>query len=138
MEKSKPGKFRVCVDLDGVLAEYDSWRGIYHIGQPIPGAVEFTRVLKERCMLIIHTTRMDLDLQRTECPAITIDELRSIVKEYLDEHGFHYDEIWTGTGKPIASAYIDDRAINCKPQEFGHREYASALSMVFSATKDLT
>lgn len=32
------------VDLDGTLAYYDGWRGLYHIGPPIPAMVE--RVVK--------------------------------------------------------------------------------------------
>jgi hypothetical protein len=28
------------VDLDGTLAEYDYWRGIEHIGAPVPAMVE--------------------------------------------------------------------------------------------------
>jgi hypothetical protein len=28
------------VDLDGTLAHYDGWKGIDHIGQPIPAMVE--------------------------------------------------------------------------------------------------
>ena len=39
------------------------------------------------------------------------------VRQYLDKHGFKYDEVYEGKGKPIASAYIDDRAVTCKPQE---------------------
>lgn len=32
------------VDLDGTLAEYDGWKGVEHIGQPVPAMVG--RVLK--------------------------------------------------------------------------------------------
>jgi len=31
------------VDLDGTLAEYDEWRGVDHIGPPIPAMVERVR-----------------------------------------------------------------------------------------------
>lgn len=30
----------ICVDLDGTLAEYDHWRGIEHIGEPIMEMVD--------------------------------------------------------------------------------------------------
>jgi len=36
----------VGVDLDGTLAVYDEWRGIGHIGEPIPPIVEFIRELR--------------------------------------------------------------------------------------------
>lgn len=29
----------IACDLDGTLAHYDKWRGIEHIGEPIPGTV---------------------------------------------------------------------------------------------------
>ena len=28
------------IDLDGTLAEYDGWKGVEHIGKPIPSMVE--------------------------------------------------------------------------------------------------
>ncbi len=27
-------------DLDGTIAHYDGWKGVYHIGQPIPSMIE--------------------------------------------------------------------------------------------------
>lgn len=31
------------VDLDGTLAQYDGWRGIHHIGQPVPAMLNRVR-----------------------------------------------------------------------------------------------
>lgn len=31
------------VDLDGTLAEYDGWRGVHHIGKPVPKMLERVR-----------------------------------------------------------------------------------------------
>lgn len=36
------------VDLDGTLAHYDSWRGVGHIGEPIPLMVERVKAWLER------------------------------------------------------------------------------------------
>lgn len=36
---SQPGGW-IGVDLDGTLAYYDHWRGVEHIGEPIPAMVE--------------------------------------------------------------------------------------------------
>ena len=36
----------VGVDLDGCLAKYDTWRGIEHIGEPIPRVVGFVKLLR--------------------------------------------------------------------------------------------
>lgn len=37
----------VGVDLDGTLAVYDGWKGINHIGEPIPEMVEYVQSLVE-------------------------------------------------------------------------------------------
>ena len=39
------GKGWIGVDLDGTLAEYDQWRGLDHIGEPIPKMVEHVKGL---------------------------------------------------------------------------------------------
>ena len=115
----------ICLDLDGVLAEYHGWRGIEHIGEPIEGAVEFSKQLAEFAKIIVYTTRCKEYPGNTPAPpgAAAIDrrcveELACIVERWLKKHGFAYDEIYTGQGKPFAVCYIDDRAITCQPQEF--------------------
>ncbi len=55
----------VCVDLDGVLAAYDGWKAVDHIGEPIPGAQEFTRELSERFKVIIYTSRFSNERIKT-------------------------------------------------------------------------
>ena len=35
----------VGIDLDGTLAVYDGWKGIEHIGEPIPAMVEYVQEL---------------------------------------------------------------------------------------------
>lgn len=37
----------VGVDLDGTLAVYDGWKGIDHIGEPIPATIEYVQNLIE-------------------------------------------------------------------------------------------
>jgi len=108
-------KKSVCVDLDGVLAQYDGWKGVEHIGDPIPGAVQFTKKLQEVARVVIFTTRTNAD------PAIqerneSVEMLTQRVRLWLDAHGFAYDEIYVGQGKPLAAAYVDDRAVECQPQ----------------------
>ncbi len=119
------------VDVDGTLAEYKKWEGIHKIGKPIKGAVEFVNALAKDYRIHIWTTRCNLDINRHEVPEITSDIVRmnnegylrqyaerylvDLVKGWLDKNGFKYDMILTG--KPHCSAFIDDRAINCVPQE---------------------
>lgn len=102
-------KKTICVDLDGVLADYSKgWQGVDHIGDPIPGAVEFVKKLNELGRVVIFTSR---------CSSVHKDCTHAGVQVacWLQKHGFEYDEIYMGQGKPIASAYIDDRAIHCDP-----------------------
>lgn len=108
-------KKSVLVDLDGTLAVYDRWRGSDHFGDPIPGAVAFTHRLSEFARVVIFTTRC----KATGEPGRSEPEaLAARVKAWLDLHGFAYDEIYTGQGKPFAAAIVDDRAVECRPQEF--------------------
>jgi hypothetical protein len=107
-------KKNVCVDLDGVLADYSKgWQGVEVIGDPIPGAVEFTKSLSEFADVVVFTTRCNPEVNKPEAAHLLVNRVR----EWLDKHGFRYADIYCGTGKPIASAYIDDRAITCRPQE---------------------
>lgn len=115
-------KKTICVDLDGVLAQYDGWKGVDHIGDPIPGAVDFTKELSQLGDVVIFTTRCNPEVNKPSAVHLLVNRVR----EWLDRHGFEYADIYAGTGKPIASAYIDDRAIRCRPQETGGLAYVSA------------
>ena len=102
----------ICVDLDGTLAEHDGWKGVDHFGKPLPGAVEFTRALSEFADVVIFTARCNAEMRKPERPHLYVGR----VKEWLDKHGFVYSHIYAEGGKPIASAYVDDRAVVCTPQ----------------------
>ena len=110
-EKRKP---RVCLDLDGVLAQYDKWKGIDHIGDPIPGALEFTKHLAKIAEIVIFSSRCAQDV--LEGLRITPGMLRIRVIEWLEKHKFPFTDVYTGQGKPRAAAFIDDRAVVCSPQ----------------------
>jgi len=110
--QSTASRPRICVDLDGTLARFTEWRGITHIGHPHAGARHFLEELRKVAHVVIHTCRCNPSIQH----GCAIDELRRYVQEWLEEHELPYDEIYTGAGKPFASAYIDDRAIQCDPQ----------------------
>ena len=89
------------VDLDGVIAQYDGWRGSLHFGEPVCYAREALDELSEwGWQIIVWTTRGDVES----------------VREYLDGQAIRADGINTVThnppgtsGKPIADVYIDDR-----------------------------
>lgn len=120
----------VAVDVDGVLADYTKgWQGIDHIGDPIIGkdgelgAVEFTKKLAEIADILIYTTRCSEDLNR----GLKAHLLKNILREWLDKNAFTYHEIFTGQGKPIAGAFIDDKGISCRPQSDA-RAYINAIT----------
>ena len=46
----------VCVDFDGVLAEYDGWKGPENLGMPREGAAEFLQSIVDLGMKVIILT----------------------------------------------------------------------------------
>jgi len=106
MEKELP---TVCVDLDGTIAEYYGWKGLDNIGEPIKGAKEFLTEISKFAKIIIHTARICGPKERIE---FAEDAIRKwLIKNELPFHSIHLNQ-----GKPIASAYIDDRAVSCEAQ----------------------
>lgn len=104
----------VALDLDGVLCPYDGWKGLDHFNDPFPGAVEFTRELAQQADILIFTSRCCAELRK---PMTANFVANTIVREWLNKHGFVYHDIWIGEGKPAADWYIDDRALPCRPAE---------------------
>lgn len=111
----------VAIDLDGVLLKYDGWKGVEHFGEPIEGAVEFTKRLHRKYRVVIHTCRVNQDnlYDENSVRCQTISQLTSLVSSCLEAYGFAWDDIWMGRGKPMATAYIDDKALICDPQAPG-------------------
>jgi hypothetical protein len=95
----------ICVDFDGVIADYsDGFQGVDVFGKPIEGASKTLHELHDAGVkIIIFTTRQDT-------PAL---------RAYLEQNNIPFDEInrnsdqpdHTNEGKPIADAYVDDRAV---------------------------
>lgn len=100
----------VAVDVDGVLIEYKGWVGPDHFGRPYPGAREFLEELRKVARVVIHTCRLNPDLN-----SMKATELMTLLARFLRMHGLPYDMLWAGAGKPVAAAYVDDRAIFCSP-----------------------
>lgn len=91
----------IAVDFDGVIANYDGWKGYGVLGHPRKDVVEALRGLcAEGWKIVIHTTRGD-------------DE----VGGYLAQHDIPYHEINRNSDyktkgmKPVADVYWDDRAV---------------------------
>ena len=109
----------VCVDLDGTLLYYTNWKGMEgRLGEPRPGAKEFLINIRKFAKVIIFTARL-AEKHRS-------DETFNYIKYWLDEHSLPYDEIYEDRGKPIAEAYIDDRAISI-PKNPVEQDFDKAL-----------
>ena len=104
-------KRTICVDMDGVLAKYDGWKGVDHIGEPIDGAREFLRKLSKKYEVAIFTTRCNAVAQSE----YTERELIEKVRDWLQKHEMHWDLIIPG--KPLCVGFVDDNAIRCRPQD---------------------
>jgi hypothetical protein len=91
----------IAVDFDGVVANYEGWKGVTVLGSPRPDVIRALITLRdEGWKIVIHTTRAP----------------QSIVG-YLKNNKVPYDEIncnssyRNGGCKPVATIYWDDRAL---------------------------
>jgi hypothetical protein len=91
----------IAVDFDGVLAEYDGWKGAETLGAPRGDVVNALRILRlEGWKIVVHTTRSEEQ-----------------IAPYLRRYAIPYDEInrnsaYQNSGnKPVATVYWDDRAL---------------------------
>jgi hypothetical protein len=109
---------RVCVDLDGVLAEYQGWEGIEEIGAPLPGAKKFADALAKVADIVIFSTRCSSEPgSRGATSPLTPGQARIHIIDWLEKNQIPFSDVFMGEGKPRVAAFIDDRAINCRPQE---------------------
>jgi adenylylsulfate kinase len=91
----------IAVDFDGVIAEYDGYKGADVLGEPRLDVLEALHELRsEGWKIVIHPTRGEPE-----------------ISDYLAQHGIPFDEInrnsdykTVGT-KPVADLYWDDRAV---------------------------
>jgi hypothetical protein len=113
----KSKKTRVCVDLDGVLAEYHGWEGADIIGPPLPGALKFAKAIAKIADIVVFTSRCSTETGDDDSVSrLTAGQLRIKVVDWLERNGFPFADVYVGQGKPKVAAFIDDRAINCSPQ----------------------
>src|SRR5687768_47063 len=87
-ESIKKRKKTVAVDLDGVIASYDGYRGNAHFGAPIDGVVEFLTLLHSRYKVVIFSSRTNGQVNK-EYP----EKTKERVKKYLDTWNLPYDDI---------------------------------------------
>lgn len=98
--KSEGFRRTIAVDFDGVIAEYDGWKGSGVLGLLRKDVIEALHELHaEGWKIVIHTTRGEQE-----------------VGSYLVHHGIPHHEINRNSDyrtlgvKPVADVYWDDRA----------------------------
>ena len=92
----------VCVDLNGVLDDYQGWRGPKHFDGPRAGAREFLEALVNRGYgVVVFTTRYAPDVWQW----LRDYQLDSFIIDVTDR-------------KPPAHVFVDDRAV-CFRGDFG-------------------
>lgn len=114
------GRYTVCVDVDGTLAEYQGWKSYTQVGAPIKSMVGTLRAIiasRPSVYIIVHTCRV------TTVDNKIIPAAVETLTRWLKTHEVPYDEIWMGTGKPYANVYIDDMAANPNCGECRSRFY---------------
>ncbi len=102
----QPRSGTIVVDLDGTICEHR----YPAFGMPIAGVLEALQRLKEAgYWIIISTFRTSSYFRETGMydPQVNSPE---VVRAYLEEQQIPFDEIWM-QDKPVAVAYIDDRAL---------------------------
>ncbi len=100
------------VDLDGTIAHYDVWRGIKHIGEPIPLMVGRVKDwLSQGKEVRIFTARVGP--QREDVPD-EIKEIRSAIECWCEKHIGAVLEV-TATKDFAMIELWDDRAIRVEP-----------------------
>lgn len=98
------------VDLDGTLAEYDGWKGVDHIGPPVPAMVErVTQWILEGRRVKIFTARVWGEGDQRDVGA-ALAAIESWCKKHFgvvlpvtNVKDWHMTELW------------DDRAIQVEP-----------------------
>lgn len=103
MDKIRPYAF----DFDGVIAQYDGFKGVDHMGEPNMVVVEAIRKLSALGhKIIIYSTRDNAKLE-AYC------QKHDIPVDYYNQNPEKEGE---NPHKPIAYVYVDDRAICYKGQ----------------------
>jgi len=104
LEKKLDGKV-IAVDFDGVIAEYDTWKGVGVFGKPVQSIQWAMSKLREMgAEIVVHTCRR---------------ETQAVV-DYLFKNGIEYDyinfspkndKLKLSDKKISADIYIDDKGL---------------------------
>lgn len=106
---------RICIDIDGVICQLKKEHQSYSDVEPLEGAVEKIKLLKQSGHYIILYTARNMKTQSANIGKV-IKNIGIETLNWLDIHKIHYDEIYFG--KPWADIYIDDNAFRFSSWSF--------------------
>lgn len=115
----------ICVDIDGTIADDSGPFDRDSVGPLLPGAKEFMQKLDLVAEIMIYTVRCSPEVHGLA----EANYNRRVVEAWLDEHDIPYDYVWMEAGKPHARAFVDDKAVSCRPME-NSSAYTAALARV--------
>jgi capsule biosynthesis phosphatase len=98
---------RICIDLDGVICRLRMPGQQYAELEPVPGAVEKIRLLRQAGHYIIILTARHMKTCGGNVGQVVARQ-GQVTLEWLSRHAIEFDEIHFG--KPYAHVYIDDNA----------------------------
>jgi capsule biosynthesis phosphatase len=98
---------RICIDLDGVIADFKKGNETYADVNVIEGAKEKLSELKQNNFYIIIQTARHMKTCEGNVGLVNA-KITKITLEWLEKHQIPFDEIYFG--KPWAHIYIDDNA----------------------------
>lgn len=103
----KAERYAIAVDLDGTLAEYHGWKGVEHIGKPVPAMVEKVKqAVSEGKEVWIYTARVS-------DPAES-DLADMAIRKWCDHYNIPIVDI-TATKHKFFKEFWDDRAVQVMP-----------------------
>ncbi len=99
---------RICIDLDGVVADFKKEGQTYADVDVIPGARgKMESFKKSGHYIILHTARHMKTCQGNV--GLIMQRVGLTTLDWLKKHQIPYDEIYFG--KPWADVYVDDNAL---------------------------
>lgn len=116
---------RIVIDLDGTICPIKEKDQLYSELQPLPGAVEKLRELKDSGHYLIIMTARNMATQEANLGKV-MKNIGKITLDWLEQYQVPYDEIYFG--KPNAHIYIDDRAFRFQTWEQINEELLTQLS----------
>lgn len=99
---------RICIDLDGVVADFKKEGETYADVAIIPGAKEKIEALRKNGHYVILYTSRHMKTCNGNV-GLVMEKVGHITLSWLKKHNVSYDEIHFG--KPWADIYIDDNAL---------------------------